>query len=216
MSDEELRTAYARATAARRTADRAACPAPDALQAAVRREGPEERRLATLDHALGCAACREEFELLRAIEAGRRAEAGDAVRSIRPYRPLAIALAASLLVAVALGPGREWLGAPAGDVARGDRDGIAALLPADGSAMDAGAPLLFAWRPVPGAARYTLEVLTPDGIVRASAATTDTIATLDADALAPGDYRWMVRATTAAGERRSPARRLVLRGAPDA
>lgn len=214
MSDEELRTAYARAVA-RREPDRSGCPTPDELLAATRREGPERRRLEILDHALTCAACRQEFELLRAIEVSRRGTAGESARRIRSYRPLAVALAASLLVAIGLGGRSLWREA-AVDVTRGTADHIAPLLPADGATVAAGAPLAFAWRPLPGAGRYTLELFTPEGVVRASVVTPDTTAVLEAVALAPGEYRWMVRAAAPAGQRRSPTRTLLVLGAPGA
>lgn len=216
MTDEELRRAYARATS-RREAERARCPGPEALLAAVRRDGPERQRLETLDHAMQCAACRREVELLRAIEVSRRADAGESVRRIRIQRPLAIALAASLLLAVAIGPARRWLGDPA-DVTRDAPGGaeVAVLLPADEAAAEASAPLVFSWRPVPGASGYVVDVLTPQGAVRASVAAADTSATLAAGALAPGEYRWLVRAATPGGERRSAVRHLFVRGEPDA
>ena len=218
MSDEELREAYLRATAARRDPGRGGCPGPEALQAAIRRDGPERQRLETLDHAMRCAACRREFELLRAIEVGRRAEAGEGVRRIRFQRPLVIALAASLLLAVALGPGLGWLRGPSPDVVRDAPDGgaLAAILPADGAVVDAGAPLDFVWHPLPGAGRYDLELLTPGGAVEAAVRTADTTATLAAGTLPPGEHRWIVRAATPAGEQRSVVRRLVVRARPDA
>ena len=68
MSDEGLREAYQRALATRAPRELAVCPAPEAILALVRREGSEDERLSVLDHAMACPACRQEFELLRAIE----------------------------------------------------------------------------------------------------------------------------------------------------
>src|SRR5688500_9109511 len=100
MTDDELRDAYARAMAARTSTTRTGCPRPDALVALVRRDGPEATRLETLDHTMACAACRQEFELLRAIDAGERRASGPAVLPFRWQRPLALAIAASLVLAV--------------------------------------------------------------------------------------------------------------------
>jgi hypothetical protein len=105
------------------------------------------------------------------------------------------ALAASLLFAV--GIGRQLL--RPGDTAttRGDAGGSAIMLVQPGADVPAGQPLVFAWRPVPGAARYELELLDAGGNVAASATTSDTSASPEpARELPPGDYRWWVRATT--------------------
>src|ERR671936_384188 len=116
MSEERLRELYARALEARAPADREQCPPPEALLALARREGPEAQRLETLDHVMSCARCRAEFDLLRAIEAAGAGE-GQA-RSETRSQPRAharrrwttfvpLALAATLVLAVALGPGRH-------------------------------------------------------------------------------------------------------------
>ena len=68
LGDARLRDAYAQAVALRREQSRSACASPDALLAVVRREGREDIRLATLDHALACPDCGRELELLRSIE----------------------------------------------------------------------------------------------------------------------------------------------------
>ena len=58
MTDEErLRVAYGELLAARAPAGRDGCPPPEALLRLVEREGPEDARLATLDHVLGCTKC---------------------------------------------------------------------------------------------------------------------------------------------------------------
>jgi hypothetical protein len=213
MTDERLAEAYQHAVASRATGDRTGCAAPEALLALARREGPEEERLATLDHAMACAGCKRELDLLVAVEAaaGELGVArGDAAPAPVPLRPrptragsrriVALALAASALVAVgvvvreARGPGEP------GDVLRGEARGIVATEPAPGETV--GLPVTFAWRPVPGATRYTVEVLAADGRVAWSAETREPTATLsDPGALAPGaEYRWWVRVTGGAGE----------------
>lgn len=212
MTDEELRAAYASAIRSPRSSDRAACPAPDALIALVNRQGPEAARLATLDHTMACAACLGDFELLRAIDAGERREAASTRRPMRWQRPVALALAASLVLAVGLGPGRDWLEDRSEDTMRGDADVVDVLRPEAGASVAADS-LDFAWRPVPGAIRYTVELLTPDGAVRLAGTTTDTTMTLRAPpgGIEAGAYRWWVRAELPGGERRSSARALNLR-----
>ena len=211
MNDEALRALYARATAARGDPARAACPAPEALLALVRREGAEEGRLRTLDHAMACADCRADFELLRAIESGRRREAGDAVRQLRWRRPLGVALAAiaAALLVVALLPRAGWWPIlDRVDEVRGSENEVVVVAPGDEAVLAGGAPT-FVWHPVAGARRYRLEVFTADGATRAAVGPiTDTTATLPAGALAPGDYRWTVSAELDGGAARSALRRL--------
>ncbi len=221
MSDEGLRAAYERALATRTPGERAACPAPEAILALVRRQGREAERLAQLDHIMACAACREEFELLRAIErAGEKAaaaehgpssEPGPVVGHIAWRRWVPLAAAAALVLVIAVGPGRQlWKRAP--EQVRGGAGAVALIGPADGSAP-AGATVGFVWHASPGAERYTLELLTGGGNVALSRTTTDTALTVVLrPALPAGDYRWWVSATSADGsETRSATRVLRLR-----
>ena len=209
MTDEELRRAYARATAAQRPANRAACPSPDELLALARREGPEATRLATLDHAMACDSCRSELELLRAIEAAERRETGHH-RATGWRTPLAIALAASVLLAIGLGLGREWLGTRPSDTMRGGSGSIALLSPGAAATID-GDSIVFAWRGVAGATRYVVELLDRDGNPVLGATTVDTTVILPRAETPAGDYRWWVVAELPGGERRSETRPVTLR-----
>lgn len=208
-SDERLRAAHAEAVAARGTPTRAACVSPEALLALARREGREANRLATLDHAMACPSCRQELELLRAIEAAGNAGTRDAVEGIRWRRYASVALAASAVLAIALGPGRRLVGGGGDDTMRGGVEEVTPIAPAR-DAVARGSEITFTWRSVPGAQRYTLEVLTSAGVVALTRATTDTAVIVGpAQPLAPGEYRWWVRAQAGDGsERRSGARRL--------
>ena len=79
------------------------------------------------------------------------------------------------------------------------------------AADDSGTPVAFAWRPVEGASRYRLEVLTASGDLAVEAETHDTaITSAAAGRLAPGSYRWWVIAMTPAPGPRSELRRLRL------
>jgi len=211
LTDERLREAYQRVLAARGGRGRERCPTPEALLAVLRREGPEERRLETVDHVMGCAACRSEFDLLRSIEqAGAGTErAGATVLRLfqRPaWRSVApVALAASVLLIVVAGQKLRSRETP--DVERGTADMVLLLGPAPEIA--AGAPITFAWGPVPGARGYELEVLDGQGSVVLAEKTAETSLTLrDDPRLVPGaTYRWWVRAITASGDRRSSVMR---------
>ena len=213
MTDDELRTAYQRAMAARPPANRLHCPDPDTLLALVQRQGPESVRLETLDHTMSCPACRQDFELLRAIEAGERRESETEarMRMRRWQRPLALALAASLLLAVGVGPARDWWSARDPGTMRGDVTAFMLVGP-EPDALVSPDSLRFTWRPVPGALRYTIELLTIEGAVRAARTTTDTSATLaGTQDTAAGEYRWWVRAELPGGERRSELRAVRIR-----
>lgn len=193
MSDDRLRELYAIAQAGRPAGPGGEHPAPEAIAALVRREGPEEGRLATLDHVMSCADCRRDFDLLRAVERAG-VESGAAGRSGRRAWLMPAALAASFLLAVGLG--RTVLRSGGDDTTRGGDRG-AVMLVQPGREARAGDSLVFSWRGVPGASRYEIEVLNASGGVVASAATTDTTISSEATRLLPpGDYRWWVRATT--------------------
>ena len=207
LTDEQLRELYARAVAARRDPRRAACPDPDALHAAVRHEGSEQRRLVVLDHAMACPDCRQDLELLRAIETSRRAEAGAAVQGRRWAAPLYIMLAASVALFAALTVWQRSQRTTASDVLRGNGPGVATIAPLPDATV-AGGPLAFTWHAVPGARRYVVELLTAEGAVSASRETTDTTVTLGDPGIGAGEYTWWVRAQLDGGESRSPARHL--------
>lgn len=210
MNSAQLRAVYADAVAARRSGTRAACPAPEALLAVVRREGPERERVATVNHALACAACRSELELLRGLEKAGAADASAAVKRSPWRRYVGLALAASALLAVTVGPGRRlW---ERESPVRGGDDEVRAVSPAaDVVVRTTSAPALtFTWRAVPDASRYTLQVLTSGGASVFRGASRDTtLAIPPRAALPPGDYRWWVSAWGQDGsERRSAPRRL--------
>lgn len=203
VTEAQLKEAY-QAHLARSRRDRASCPSPEAIQALVRREGDEASRLATLDHVMSCGDCRTELDLLRTVEeAGQRSGAVAAPGRRRWMMPAA--LAATLLLAVGLG---RLVLKPAEDTVRsGDRGRVELIAP--GAEVPAGSPVSFAWRPVEGASRYRLEVLTPSGDLAIEAETHDTALTSDSAArLAPGSYQWWVIALSPTPGPRSELRRL--------
>jgi hypothetical protein len=205
VTEQRLRELYAQAVAARSTRRGADDhPALEAIHALARREGEEAARLATLDHVMSCGSCRAELDLVRTIEAaGARAGGAPAARPARRSWLVPSALAATVLLALGIGLGRGRLASGGGDGDDVVRDlpgaaGVTLLAPA--ASAPAGRPVTFVWHPVAGAVRYQLEVLTPGGeVVLASATADTTVASADAARLAPGDYRWWVRAATADG-----------------
>jgi hypothetical protein len=194
VSDDRLRELYVTALTGQSAGAAGEHPSPEVLAELVRREGSEEARLATLDHVMRCAECRREFDLLRSVErAGVESGAAGRAGGRRAWL-MPAALAASVLLAV--GVGRTVLRSAGDDTTRGDGHGTVVLVQ-PGREARAGDALTFAWRAVPGASRYELELLDAGGGVLASAATTDTtVSPAAARALPPGDYRWWVRATT--------------------
>lgn len=207
MTEQEMRDNYARAVAARGAAGRGACVEPAAIVALVQRDGPEATRLATLDHVMSCEECRREFDLLGAIERAGAHDTRRAVERIHWRRYATVAVAASLVLAVGLGPGRRlWERRAGEDAIRGATSSEVVLLaPDDGTAV-AGSTV-FTWHALPGATRYTLELLDSGGNVRVTRQAADTSITIDRLGLADGEYQWMVRATGDDGiERRSVPR----------
>lgn len=77
MSDERLREAYEQLLARRAAVNRIHCISPDELLELAEHRLTTSRRLEVLDHVMGCRACREDFELLRAIQEARIAIEGE-------------------------------------------------------------------------------------------------------------------------------------------
>ena len=214
LTDEGLRGAYQQALAERAGSGRAECPDLEALLAAVQRDGPEMQRIATLDHALTCPACRRELEVLRTMDQAARADTGEARRQGRggprvvAWRAVPVAIAASLALVVGLNVVRQRSDREPDEPMRTAQAGIALVAPEDGAVVSLPAPLV--WQSVPGARWYVAEVVSEDGTVPFSARTTDTSLTVPpTQRVAPGEYRWMVRAQLSNGAvRRTAARRL--------
>jgi hypothetical protein len=205
MSVPRLQELYAQALAGRSDAAEGCVP-PEELLALVRKQGNEARRLQTLDHVMGCAACHREFELLRALEAaGGGSREPATVRSSRRIMPLA--LAASVLLAIGVGivmRNRE------SDTTRGGRSALVLLTPA--AEVAPAEPVTFSWRPLPGTQRYRLELLDRNGGAVFSQLTPDTSLTLPAAILQPGSsYRWWVRDATPGSPVASSLRALRIR-----
>jgi hypothetical protein len=204
MSDEALRRAYREGRAA--PAGRSDCPAPEAIAALVARDGEEPERLAVLDHVMTCEACRQDFELLRAVEHSLPQEAPNQLRTL--------ALAASVVLALGAG---TWMlrGGPArlaDDTVRGGAGGFALVTPPAGA--ETARPVVLRWHGVPEARSYAVELLGEDGAPVRAWSTADTaLAIADSIPLEAGrSYAWWVRARRTDGsEVRSPVARFTLR-----
>lgn len=208
MTDERLQDLYARALAreaAAADARTSSCVSPEALLALVRREGPEPKRLQTLDHVMACDTCRRDYELLRSImKAGEEIGAAGTTPQ-RSWRLAPLALAASVILAVGIGLGYQRLAERPG-VVRGGAEAIVLLAPP--STVATGQAVTFAWRPVPNAHGYALELLGDNNATVVSRNTMDTTVVLPPRSVEPGEYRWWVRAATPSGQLASPLRRL--------
>ena len=191
MNDDEMGRLYRRAVVRPSGSD--ACPSPEALQAVAERAGPEEERLAVLEHVAACAGCQRELALLAQVAAGRPA----ARRSPVPVRWLAAAAVVALAFAGVRSLATRGREAP---VMRGDEPAVTLVAPV-GQVAAGAAGLLFVWHPVPGATRYQVEVMGPDDELVATATVRDTVMA-QPDGLQAGiGYRWRVTALRADGTR---------------
>jgi hypothetical protein len=187
MNDSELRDIYQRALT-----NRADHPAPEALVALVTQTGSEASRLATLDHVMSCASCKQDFELLRAIHAADQANAGAA--SISPRR-LPIPWLAAAAVVIAAGGLTLTLVKPSPNPVRGAPSADVGLVGDENGTL--------VWHAVPDVVRYEVEIVDASGQTIFHARVTDTTTALPAN-LPAGTLSWWVRATLRDGsERRS-------------
>jgi hypothetical protein len=157
--------------------------------ALAQRQGTEEARLATLDHAMACGACRKDLELLRSVV---QAEGTTARRGLAWWGAPQLVAAAVLLVAAGTVGGillRQ------SDEARFRAPPEVVLISPMGDVPATG-PVELTWRAVPASVRYDLDVLTADGDSVFVAQVTDTsIAIRIGGRLVPGgEYVWTVRA----------------------
>jgi molybdopterin-binding protein len=185
MTDDRIRAAYEALVAARAPATRDGCPPPESLLAVVTHTGPEAERLVTVNHALGCAACRPELELLRSI----------AIASARPVRLRVTAvasLAAAVVVAVSLG---VLTLRRTSTIERGQ-----AVTPVEGVANDT----VFMWHRVSGAVDYHITVATASGTLVRDTVTRDTVLAVP-HMDAGREYYWIVRARLSDGTERAMA-----------
>lgn len=204
MRDRELKRLYTELLAQRAPADRTACPAPEELRALAERDGAEAARLSLLDHAMTCASCRREFELLRATVAARP----------RARRRTRAGLAAAAMIALLVGGSLVWR---LGDERTGPpvmRGGDQAVRVVEPEGPVSGEPTALVWRAHPSAVRYAVQVTDEDGRAIVSEETRDTTLTVSdpAEFTAGGEYFWWVEAIRLDGTRvRSEPQRFTVR-----
>jgi hypothetical protein len=190
MTDAELRDIYTRSLTSR-APSRATCPSPEAIEALVAQTGSEASRLTTLDHVMSCAACTQEFELLRAIHAAERVNAGAA----RPRRSVTPWLAAAVVVIAAGALTLAQLQRSGSNPTRGASSSDIALVGAVSGSL--------VWHAIPDAVRYEVEIVDASGTTIFHARVADTTAALPSP-LPSAPVSWWVRATLRDGsERRS-------------
>lgn len=207
MNDERLRALYAEGESRREAAGgRPHLPVPT-LRALADGALAERDRVAALDHAMACEACRRDFELLRAVAAAAPRRPTRWARS----RWVTGGVAAALAATVALGAGLLWtVRRERVEPLRGFAERIALVSPPAG-AMDA-PPQSFVWRALAGAHRYRFELVGTDGAARYMETLPDTALALpDSVRLAPGEYRWWVTARVQGAQARSALRPFRLR-----
>ena len=198
MTEDDLVRLYQRG-AIRRDANRGDCVSPEALLAAVERTGSEDERLRSINHAMTCADCAEELELLRSTRIVR-----DRARVPR----FGFALAASLVLVAGLGYYTLARSRVDGDLTRDGTGDVQLVSPlAETNArFDS-----LAWRPVPDATGYAVEVRREDGTLLTSGTTSDTTFVLPESARIERGavVYWGVTARLADGtELRSATRRI--------
>jgi DNA-directed RNA polymerase specialized sigma24 family protein len=188
-----LRTLYSRVLASRRPQGRDRCLSPDELLELLRPTRLSETdRIRLVEHLTDCAACHQEFSLLRtANDATTDRRKAPRVGWFAPAAALCVALAVAVLWQVLPQRGRP----PANAAVSGPE------LIEPGGTVGPGQPLQFVWHDMDQASEYVLEVLSLDGTLVASRRTADTTALLPAGAsLTPGrSYHWWVRALMADG-----------------
>jgi hypothetical protein len=189
MSDEELRRLYAVVVARRTPARRETCPSPEALQSVVEQVGPEQERLAALDHIGECAACQAELEFFRMA-------LGEPPRH-RRFVLVGLAAAAVIVLAATLLWRRR--GSPA-DELRGGGDRLELVAPR--GVLASRALPGFTWRALPGASGYAFELLDERDSPIYQATISDTTLILPDSVVLVADrgYSWRVRGRRPSGD----------------
>lgn len=220
MSDDKLRAAYNAYVHDNAPRDRSGCPTPEQLQTlAESGQGGNNTNLKMLDHVFGCAFCRADFALLRAVQTGVQSSNETEQASGTKTEPRRtwftgprIAIAASLLFAI--GIGSESLRRARSSELRGtptDASDVVIVSPSVNATISPDAA--FVWRKVVGAVSYELQLLDTAGGVVTSQITSDTVYTPNSDERARiaalSKLDWFVAARRSDGnERRSAITRV--------
>ena len=202
MNDERLSSIYQQIMARASAASPGTGVTPDEMLAVIERRVSAAERLRILDRVMQSEETRQDFELLRTAMAASRP-----ARRVVPRW----AMAAAAVVILTTGGLTVWRASLQENVLRGAESNIELTAPHDSPAVSA--PLVFAWRRVPRAVSYEIELVEASGALVHLAGVRDTSWTPpDSVHLASGvEYRWWVRATLDDGTTiEAPPRRLVL------
>jgi hypothetical protein len=197
MTDARLRALYAAHAA---DSPDTPHPDPDQMADAVLGRGSAEGRLAVNEHAMMCAACRRELDLLQSAADSGRLLRG---RTLTTWATLAAAAAIVLAVGLSVRSGSlKELWPPhvqeSERGASGEGKGLSSItLVSPIGAVANAKTIQFVWRSVQGATSYTVEVVGDGGLVFRSESR-DTV--LAGPSLANGRvYQWRVSAATPDG-----------------
>jgi hypothetical protein len=208
MNEERMRELYAR-NAARRAASDPPCEVSlEAMVDVLEHRGSEEERRRIMGEILRNPACREEFELLRAVvRASQPVKAPAWWQQVAPRRLLA---AAAIIAVAGLGFAVALRRGPQPEPLRGGPSPLVIHAPAEGATL--GPTRVFTWGRLPGAVEYTFELLDRAGQVGFTTTGADTSVSIPASqSLAPGGYLWVVVARMPDGQTvRSEARSVLL------
>jgi hypothetical protein len=208
MNEERMRDLYAR-NAARRAASDPPCEVSlEAMIDVLEHRGSEDERRRIMGEILRSPACREEFELLRAVvRASQPVKAPSWWQQVAARRLLA---AAAIIAVAGLGLAVALRRGPEPEPLRGGPSPLVIYGPAEGSTL--GTPRVFRWGRLSGAVEYTFELVDQAGQVGFTTTGADTTVTIPASqSLAPGRYLWVVVARMPDGQTvRSEARGVVV------
>ena len=202
MNDTQLRHAYEQLMQRRSHQDAPPAVSLEVIQELAQVRRVPDDRLELLDTILAHPVTRDEFYFLRGLAQSRPAA--------RPVSRVAVwAIAAALLLAVGISTVQRFPGRAQPEPMRGGVATIELAAPLPGASLSRSTR--FAWHPMAGAARYTIDLVGPGGDVIWSAVTPETTAVVPPNVPLGSSARhvWMVRAAMSDGTTlRSTARPL--------
>jgi hypothetical protein len=195
MNEERMRELYARHTALRAATDPPCQVSLDAMIDVLEHHGSEDHRREIMAEILRSPACREEFELLRALV--RASEGVEMPAEPEPafrtpvLTPAQWRWAAGIIVVVGIGLIGLIVRTRPADQLRGSASAIALYDPRDEERVRSLPG--FVWGRYEGAIDYRFQLLSESGQVVFSSSGTDTVAFVPSDVAVPtGRYLWNV------------------------
>jgi hypothetical protein len=225
VTDEELRSAYQRATAGGAPEASGCLDDPVLERAASGRLQPEERERVA-DHLSGCSSCSEVVRMISELEDWAR-DAQTAVErtpGVVPFarRPMVRMAAVAAVLVVAVGLGALWRTAERSipSVMRGMGKTGMAVSPVDGARL-AEAPAQLSWMSEPGDSLHRVELFDAESTPlwtseKLTGSTLDLPQSVRLRLAEPGRYYWRVSWQTGVVERTGPLIRFDVVAAPAA